>query len=145
MSYFNWFLGILLLGDDPHNEVSLPKISETNILNLISNILNNKISALTRQMAITCLAKLFSRFDEPASKQKITQLIQEHKNSPNYDAQIRAVEYSILLDDNWTEFRGEILKEMPTPDPDSVDISTYDITPRELPNYLIENPLEQLV
>lgn len=74
-------------------------------------------------MAINCLAKLYDKFEQPESKERIKAIILEHKKSQNYEAQIRAVEFSILLDSNWSEMRSNVLKEMPAPDPKFVTVS----------------------
>lgn len=103
--------------------MSFPKISEENILNLITNILNSKIAPLTRQLGINCVAKLYNKFEQINSKKRIKKVIEDHKRSENYEAQIRAVEYSVLLDENWSEMRSIVLKEMPAPDPKLVEVS----------------------
>lgn len=110
-------------GYDPHTELSFPQITEVNIMNLITNILNSRVSALTRQMGINCLAKLYDKFEQVDSKTRIKAIIQEHKKSENYEAQIRAVEFSVLLDSNWSEMRSNVLKGMPAPDPKFVTVS----------------------
>lgn len=42
-----------------------------------------------------------------------------------YEAQIRAVEYSVLLRDSWSELRAEVFKIMPAPDSEFISTNEY--------------------
>jgi Adaptin N terminal region/Adaptin C-terminal domain len=84
--YLLIFLAILIKGYDSNTQKDFPRISSNNILNLIENILNGKVGSLTKQMGMNCLAKLFAAINNIEDKNRIRKIIDDHKNSPNYEA-----------------------------------------------------------
>lgn len=76
----------MIKGRDEQTQKNFPVISASNILNLIENILNGKVSALTKQMAMNCLAKIFAIIRGSEDRLRIKKIIEEQKSSPNYEA-----------------------------------------------------------
>jgi len=76
-------------------------------------------------MGINCLAKLYNKVTSQESKRRISKIISDNKSSKMYEAQIRAVEYSVLLRDSWSELRAEVFKIMPAPDSEFISTNEY--------------------
>lgn len=78
-------------------------ISEDHILSLVENlILRAGASDDIISYGLSCLFKLA---DKTKDRRRITSLIKSFDNSPSYEVQKRACEYSKLLDPEWTEER----------------------------------------
>jgi len=88
------------------------QISEEEVINLIERILKRfGLSELVKEYTLTCLIKLYTKFNR--TKDKIRELIDSQTTSPSLEVQQRACEYLQLLDGDWDAIRGAILESIP--------------------------------
>jgi len=122
-----WLLGeygqILLLGKDPTSSASLPKITEDKLVNLIIDISTQTKNFAIKQISTTSLVKLEMKIQDKELKKKIKAYIQQLTKSEDYEVQTRAFEYSHLLEVEWADWKEEVFKPMPAPDPALFSVS----------------------
>lgn len=125
---FPSYLAILFSGVDPVSGQKLPKISEESVVSMIVSFSKASKSTIVKQTGMNALMKMESKLRDRRLRDEIKGYIGEMKYSENYECQTRASEYSNLLEEQWAEWKEEIFKPMPAPDPSFVTVSEYPIS-----------------
>ena len=95
-----------------HDGAILVQVSEEDVLDLIEKILERvNVSESIREFALTCLVKLYPKFNK--TQPKIKQLIDSQTTSSYLEVQQRACEFLQLIEADWDALRAGILDTMP--------------------------------
>jgi len=90
-------------------------VSEKDVLDLLERILVSPYTNTTiRQFVLTALAKLSTRFSQPAQLGRISTLVHGYDASVELELQQRAVEFGALLE--LDSIKGGVLERMPPPE-----------------------------
>ncbi|GAA5836815.1 hypothetical protein JCM9279_007669 [Rhodotorula babjevae] len=101
-------------GDDGQATTS-EAVSEKDVLDLLERILVSPYTNTTiRQFVLTALAKLSTRFSQPAQLGRISTLVHGYDASVELELQQRAVEFGALLE--LDSIKGGVLERMPPPE-----------------------------
>jgi len=118
-----WSLGeyadLLVSGQGNEND-GLETPTQDQVVSLLDKILKSGFSnQATRQICITSLTKLISRFSPPAESplhQRIVSLIDPYRESINLEMQQRSCEFFVLFQPKFDNLRSGILDVMPVVD-----------------------------
>ena len=102
-------------------------ISQEEIVGLVEKVLaRHNLSEQVKEYALTCLIKLYTKFN--SNKDKIRELIDSQTTSPSLEVQQRACEYLQLLDQGFDAIRGAIVDVIPPLEVESVRKPVGDAT-----------------
>ncbi|KAI9794573.1 MAG: clathrin associated protein complex large subunit [Peltula sp. TS41687] len=114
-----WVIGeygdSLLRGGQYEEEELVQEVKESDIVDLLSTILNSSYATQTvSEYIITALIKLTTRLNEPAQIDRIRRILQNHATNLDVEIQQRAVEYGNLF--GYDQIRRGVLERMPPPE-----------------------------
>jgi AP-1 complex subunit gamma-1 len=102
-------------------------VSQEEIVGLVDKVLaRHNLSEQVKEYALTCLIKLYTKFN--SNKEKIRELIDSQTTSPSLEVQQRACEYLQLLDHGFDTIRGAIVDVIPPLEVESVRKPVGDAT-----------------
>jgi AP-1 complex subunit gamma-1 len=104
----------LLRGDVGEEPDLVTNVSESEVVDLFSSILNSSYATqTTTEYIVTALIKLTTRLTEAAPIDKVRRLLEYHQTSLDVEVQQRAVEYGNLF--AYDQIRRGVLEKMPPP------------------------------
>jgi len=118
-----WCIGeyasILISGKSISADNTPVHVSQEEIVSLVDKVLaRHNLSEQVKEYALTCLIKLYTKFN--SNKDKIRELIDSQTTSPSLEVQQRACEYLQLLDQGFDAIRGAIVDVIPPLEVESV-------------------------
>ncbi|KLJ11389.1 hypothetical protein EMPG_09694 [Blastomyces silverae] len=115
----SWVIGeygdALLRGGQYEEEELVKEVKESDIVDLLTNILNSTYATQTvTEYIITSAMKLSTRLTEPAQIERIRRLLSSRSADLSVEIQQRAVEYTNLF--GYDQIRRGVLEKMPPPE-----------------------------
>lgn len=118
------FCTIFFTGIDPHTKQSLPKISESQLVELMLEICKTIKSSGARQITLNSLMKIEAKVTTAAIRTSIKQFVAGQTRNEDYECQTRAYEYNHLLSEELREWKEDLFKPMPAPSADFISVAT---------------------
>ena len=113
------YASILISGKSTSADNTPMNVSQEEIVSLVDKVLaRHNLSEQVKEYALTCLIKLYTKFN--SNKDKIRELIDSQTTSPSLEVQQRACEYLQLLDHGFDPIRGAIVDVIPPLEVESV-------------------------
>jgi len=113
------YASILISGKATSPDNTPVHISQEEIVGLVDKVLaRHNVSEQVKEYALTCLIKLYTKFN--SNKEKIRELIDSQTTSPSLEVQQRACEYLQLLDQGFDAIRSAIVDVIPPLEVESV-------------------------
>lgn len=113
-----WTIGeygdLLLKGGQYEEEELVVRVSESDIVDLLSTILTSAYATSSvREYIITALMKLTTRISSAAEIERIRRILHSYSDSLDVETQQRSVEYGNMF--GYDEIRRGVLEKMPPP------------------------------
>jgi len=103
-----------------HTHTQAPNVTETKLIQEIERLMNEWFTTdRTRAVAMTALLKISGRSDDKDEdeaeeiRDRVERLIAKWEKSIKLELQQRSTEYGVLLREEWSELRGEIVRPVP--------------------------------
>ena len=104
----------MLKGGQYEEEESVVRVSESDIVDLLSTILTSAYATPSvKEYIITALMKLTTRINSAAEIERIRRILQSYSDSLDVEIQQRSVEYGNMF--GYDEIRRGVLEKMPPP------------------------------
>ncbi|KAI9672848.1 MAG: clathrin associated protein complex large subunit [Alyxoria varia] len=114
-----WVIGefgdMLLRGGTYEEEELVKEVTESDVVDLYSKILNSNFSSqAATQYIVTSVMKLTTRFQQPAQVERLRRLLMGNQTNLDVEIQQRALEYGNLF--GFDQIRRGVLEKMPPPE-----------------------------
>ena len=114
-----WVIGefgdLLLRGGTYEEEELVKEVTESDVVDLYSRVLNSNFSSqVASQYIVTSVMKLTTRFQQPAQVERLRRLLVGNQTNLDVEIQQRALEYGNLF--GFDQVRRGVLEKMPPPE-----------------------------